>query len=273
VAAPSTLRLAEVLAAISLASDVGHDRPLETSLRNAVIAARLGEEPGLARDEPAVAHGVSLLRSMGCTGTALLFGGGDRAFVGLVQELAGGDSRALVRRMADHVSSSTPALEAARDERWFLIAPAPAGAERRRRVRAAARAATRCRSRCARRRPAPTARAGSAIFAMEHRLPRAISRVPRLWAVISRSPAISSSAMVRTIIQLREAQADALERAARRRGVSKAAIVREALDALLAREGPDAALDRALRAAGSGASGVNDLAERHDDHLAELSEA
>lgn len=79
--------------------------------------------------------------------------------------------------------------------------------------------------------------------------------------------------MVRTIIQLREAQADALERAARRRGVSKAAIVREALDALLAREGPDAALDRALRAAGSGASGVNDLAERHDDHLAELSQA
>jgi hypothetical protein len=127
VAAPSTLRLAEVLAAISLASDVGHDRPLETSLRNAVIAARLGEEPGLARDEPAVAHGVSLLRSMGCTGnsheTALLFGGGDRAFVGLVQELAGGDSRALVRRMADHVSSSTPALEAARDERGSSSRP------------------------------------------------------------------------------------------------------------------------------------------------------
>lgn len=75
--------------------------------------------------------------------------------------------------------------------------------------------------------------------------------------------------MVRTIIQLPEEQAAALEHAARRRGVSKAAVVREALDALLAREGGDAALDRALRAAGSGASGVQDLAERHDEYLAE----
>lgn len=75
--------------------------------------------------------------------------------------------------------------------------------------------------------------------------------------------------MVRTIIQLREEQAAALDLAARRRSVSKAAIVREALDALLAREGADAALDRALRAAGSGASGVHDLGEHHDDYLAE----
>ena len=37
--------------------------------------------------------------------------------------------------------------------------------------------------------------------------------------------------MVRTIIQLPEDQAVALERAARRRGVSKAALVREALGA------------------------------------------
>lgn len=75
---------------------------------------------------------------------------------------------------------------------------------------------------------------------------------------------------MRTIIQLREAQAVALERAARRRGVSKAVVIREALDALLSREGGDAALDRALGAAGSGASAISDLAERHDDHLAEL---
>jgi len=75
--------------------------------------------------------------------------------------------------------------------------------------------------------------------------------------------------VVRTIIQLPEDQAALLERAARRRGVSKAALVREALDVLLAREGGDAALERALRAAGSGASGVGDLAERHDDYLAE----
>jgi hypothetical protein len=76
--------------------------------------------------------------------------------------------------------------------------------------------------------------------------------------------------MVRTIIQLPEDQAAALARAARRRGVSKAALVREALGLLLARESGEPALERALRAAGSGASGLRDLAERHDDYLAEL---
>jgi Ribbon-helix-helix protein, copG family len=75
--------------------------------------------------------------------------------------------------------------------------------------------------------------------------------------------------VVRTIIQLREAQAVALDRAARQRGVSKAAVIREALDALLSREGGDAALERAVRAAGSGASGVSDLGERHDEYLAD----
>lgn len=75
--------------------------------------------------------------------------------------------------------------------------------------------------------------------------------------------------MVRTIIQLRETQAAALERAARRRGVSKAAVIREALDALLKGDGRDDALQRALRAGGSGASGVSDLGERHDDYRAD----
>ena len=79
--------------------------------------------------------------------------------------------------------------------------------------------------------------------------------------------------MVRTIVQLTEEQASLLARAARRRGVSKAAVVREALDAVLAREGGDAELERALRAAGAGASGVDDLAERHDDYLAERQSA
>jgi hypothetical protein len=77
--------------------------------------------------------------------------------------------------------------------------------------------------------------------------------------------------MVRTIIQLPEDQAAALERAARRRGISKAAVVREALGMLFAREGGDAVFERAMRAAGSGASGVHDLGERHDDYLGERS--
>jgi Ribbon-helix-helix domain len=75
--------------------------------------------------------------------------------------------------------------------------------------------------------------------------------------------------MVRTIIRLPEDQAIALDLAARRRGISKAALVGEALDMLLAREHADRAAERALRAAGWGGSGLRDLGERHDEHLAE----
>jgi hypothetical protein len=77
--------------------------------------------------------------------------------------------------------------------------------------------------------------------------------------------------MVRTIIQLPEDQADAFARAARRRGVSKTAVVREPLGLLPARDRGDPDVERALQAAGSGASGVPDLRERHDDYLTELS--
>jgi hypothetical protein len=77
--------------------------------------------------------------------------------------------------------------------------------------------------------------------------------------------------VVRTIVQLPEEQAAALGRVARCRGVSKAAVVREALAGLLGAEPADdeRALRRALAAAGSFSSGVADLAERHDEYLAE----
>jgi HD-GYP domain-containing protein (c-di-GMP phosphodiesterase class II) len=123
-AAAPTVRLAEVLAAVSLASDIGHDQPLEKSLRNAVIAVRLGEELGLAGRELSSVYYVALLRSMGCTGnsheTAVMFGGDDRAFLGLVQELAGGDALEWARGAAEHVAVTAPELAGTRTAEWFL---------------------------------------------------------------------------------------------------------------------------------------------------------
>jgi hypothetical protein len=75
--------------------------------------------------------------------------------------------------------------------------------------------------------------------------------------------------VVRTIIELRAAHAAALPRIVRPRGVSSARVIRPALGEPLARDGDGAALERARRAARSGASGGGDLAERRDDHLAE----
>ena len=73
--------------------------------------------------------------------------------------------------------------------------------------------------------------------------------------------------MIRTQVSLTEEQMARLRREARRRGVSLAAVVRDAVD----RSVPDDELarvdrlERALRAAGSVASGTGDVAAHHDD--------
>ena len=61
------LRLAELTAALSLATDLGMGQPLEHGLRTAVIAVRLAERLGLDETERAAVYYVSLLRFAGCT--------------------------------------------------------------------------------------------------------------------------------------------------------------------------------------------------------------
>ena len=67
--APVALRLAEVLGALSLVTDLANDQPAEDGLRVAILATRL------ARDEPvATRHDVfwtGLLRYLGCNGFAV----------------------------------------------------------------------------------------------------------------------------------------------------------------------------------------------------------
>ena len=77
--------------------------------------------------------------------------------------------------------------------------------------------------------------------------------------------------MERTQISLTAEQAARLKRTAAGRGVSMAHLIREAIDAYVpdgdrARE---TMIERALAAAGRYRSGASDVAERHDDYLAE----
>ncbi len=127
----TTIRLVEVLAALSLASDVGHDQPLEKSLRNAVIAARLGEELGL-RATSCRRRSTSRCCARWAARatrfeTAALFGGEDLAFLGLVQRFAGGDGRTWIRAASEHVAAIAPELAEVRDERWFATEGRAAG--------------------------------------------------------------------------------------------------------------------------------------------------
>jgi hypothetical protein len=79
--------------------------------------------------------------------------------------------------------------------------------------------------------------------------------------------------MVRTQIQLTERQARELKRMAAKEGVSMAEIIRRAVDAKI-RGGMgelpwEERVRRAQAATGKFRSGLKDVAERHDDYLAE----
>jgi len=79
--------------------------------------------------------------------------------------------------------------------------------------------------------------------------------------------------MIQTQVSLTEVQADRLRRLARERRTSMAALIRDAVESTYPESdepGRDELWSRARSVIGIGDSGLGDLAERHDDYLAEL---
>ena len=72
------VRAAEVVGALSIATDLGTGQPLEHALRSALLAVRLGELAGASRQELSDTYYVALLHASGCTSNGheatLLFG-------------------------------------------------------------------------------------------------------------------------------------------------------------------------------------------------------
>lgn len=112
------LRLAELIASFSLASDLGTGMPMEWAVRSTVIAVRLGEIAGL--DERALqdVYYLSLLALIGCTadshrfaemvGDELAITGGDG------QAVDWGNTRAAMGHMLRHVGAGQSPLKRAR---------------------------------------------------------------------------------------------------------------------------------------------------------------
>ena len=74
------LRLAELLTAVSLATDLAHDVAAESALRDAVLAVELARFMGWPAPEVSDAYYLALLYHIGCTGAVALqsrLGGGD----------------------------------------------------------------------------------------------------------------------------------------------------------------------------------------------------
>jgi HD-GYP domain-containing protein (c-di-GMP phosphodiesterase class II) len=125
------IRLAEPLAALSLATDAGNGFPLEKSLRNAVIAARFGEALGLSGQAHSDAYYVALLRSIGCTSfsfeTAAMLGGDDLAFHALYHQLDPGHPAEFVRDVVTKMGAWAPPAVRARAVVRFLTTGARVG--------------------------------------------------------------------------------------------------------------------------------------------------
>ena len=64
------LRLADLLAALSLATDLGVGAPMETSLRTCLLATTLGARLGLPDAELSAVYYAALMRHLGCTAWA-----------------------------------------------------------------------------------------------------------------------------------------------------------------------------------------------------------
>ena len=74
----ATIRRAEIIAALSLATDLAVGQPMDNALRSCVLAMRLGEALGLGRADMLAVYWTALLRHVGCNADshsmAALFG-------------------------------------------------------------------------------------------------------------------------------------------------------------------------------------------------------
>lgn len=111
------VRLAELVAALSLATDLGMGQPLEQALRTCLLSVAAGRKLGIAASELRDVYFLALLRFVGCTSDAheqaALVGGDEIAFRAGVAPVMMGDTSEflefLVRRFATDAPPPTRA--------------------------------------------------------------------------------------------------------------------------------------------------------------------
>ena len=111
-------RLAELLASVSFATDLGTGQQLGHALRTCVLSVALAEELGCSADVIGTVHRFSLLRFLGCTAdsseTAAAAGGDDRAFNAAMAPVVMGSGREVIGQLVRSVGAGEPWLRRAR---------------------------------------------------------------------------------------------------------------------------------------------------------------
>jgi HD-GYP domain-containing protein (c-di-GMP phosphodiesterase class II)/DNA-binding CsgD family transcriptional regulator len=114
----SGVRVAELVCAISLATDLGTGQPMEHALRTCVLAQFAGEALDLEPAERRELYFVSLLRSLGCTSgaaeDAAFSGGSELDFYARFAPVLMGGSTAMAAWLVRHLGEGQPALRRAR---------------------------------------------------------------------------------------------------------------------------------------------------------------
>src|SRR5258706_1318630 len=108
-----SIRLAEILGGLSLATDLAVGFPMETSLGAAILAARMGRALGLAEQAISDLYYATLLRFLGCTISA----------PEVARDLAAGDEFSLNRALA--VADFSSPTKAAAVLREYVAPQAP----------------------------------------------------------------------------------------------------------------------------------------------------
>lgn len=111
---PEGLRLAEMVAALSLATDLGMGQPLEQALRTCLIALAIGDRVGLGPDEQSEVYYTALLRFLGCTADAHEFaqlaGGDEIALRAAIAPVLGGPPREFAAQVMPRVGAGQAPL-------------------------------------------------------------------------------------------------------------------------------------------------------------------
>jgi HD-GYP domain-containing protein (c-di-GMP phosphodiesterase class II) len=106
------LRLAELLASLSLATDLATGQPPGHALRTCVLSVTLARRMGSSDDDLRTVHRFALLRFLGCTAdaaeTASLAGGNDLAFNAAMAPTVMGSARETAVRFARSVAPGQP---------------------------------------------------------------------------------------------------------------------------------------------------------------------
>src|SRR5437016_10823395 len=100
------LRLAELMGALSIATDLAVDQPMDRTLRASVLAVRLGDQLGLTEPELSETYYLTLLRMVGCTGDARLLAeafGDDLRTYGWMSPVYGGQPNQMLLALFQNV--------------------------------------------------------------------------------------------------------------------------------------------------------------------------